>query len=408
MLINIFYYFLTFTSFCVICSSFRKYSSGLFLNYFFYMLVLSLFYFILPSYLVLNFGEDTSNLAVSMTAVYMALAYHTIFLIAFSFSLRTCQLYSGVFEFNFNVLDLTKKMSLFIGLMCCCYVIALMAIHLPSFLGNIGSRGAGAEMDRLFMTKYKIYFVSLLSTISMMYLFFTTGKKRFLLLYVPYILYAFLISDRDFIFRFIFLFAIVIGFSKIKINVLWLITTATLMILINYYRGRESVNGFVADYSILLGEFIFTWITTSIIDFSSINLDVLDLVGMSIAKAFPPYLFELIVGSFDSYANYIDSFNPLHFGLSGSLISEVIAYRSIPLIFLTPLLIVFFGFFVNKLYVIRPNSLTLKVAFVLCILFTHSAIRSSFYQYALYPIGVMLSLGLFVIIFDFYNGKYCD
>jgi hypothetical protein len=385
---------------------FREYKihkNYIFLNLFTYLVILSGFYFVLPSFILNYFGEPITGTRATEKATLIGLSYHSIFLIYFIISNKYLKKRRLQYRFNpMNNINLKLPVIMIAGLVSL-YLILLILMNYSSFVNAGGKRVLLVAIDQLFIFKYKLYYFSNLLILCILYLFFTTGKKRYILLFLPFVFYSILISDRDFLLKFLFLALFCLSFANVFIKIRWLVLPLILFILTSFFRGRSQVNGLIEDYNLIFGEFIYTWITTAFVEKSNLDLNLFELFTFSLFKIFPPNTYELLFGKFDSYTLHLNDISTLHFGLSGSLVSEVLAYNSVFLILITPILIGFYGLIVNRLLFV--NILSIKIIFPMCVLVTHSFIRSSFYQYALYPIGLMFTLGLWIILIDLLNSQ---
>ena len=181
---------------------FRRYKNdpyNFLLNYNTYLLVFAVLYFSLPS--MINLSTMMSPVTTSEDTIIFSskvgLYFHLIFLLGF---LMTNNLKHN----SLKKVYLTKNSLIivsFSGFIISLYMFLLIMINLDYIISIYGNRRLQANFDQLLNTKYKIYFLYNYLVIVTSFLVLTTKKIKYLLLSLPFLLLAILISDRDFLLK---------------------------------------------------------------------------------------------------------------------------------------------------------------------------------------------------------------
>ena len=270
-------------------------------------------------------------------------------------------------------------------------------INLDYIISIYGNRRLQANFDQLLNTKYKIYFLYNYLVIVTSFLVLTTKKIKYLLLSLPFLLLAILISDRDFLLKGFLLLVILYTIIGHKIKGKYLVFFPALLVAVGLLRG-----GFFDSTRFLIqssSEFLFTWSTTHLIIESPDKMDVLTALSFSLYKVTLPGVYEFLFGEYKHYHEIITVNNPLIAGLGGSVVSEALSFKNNFITVVMPFAIIFYGFTMNKL--LRLKFYSGKIIFILSILLMHSVIRFTFLENAFYPVFLIWFFGFWVIWIDF-------
>jgi len=377
---------------------FRRYKNdpyNFLLNYNTYLLVFAVLYFSLPS--MINLSTMMSPVTTSEDTIIFSskvgLYFHLIFLLGF---LMTNNLKHN----SLKKVYLTKNSLIivsFSGFIISLYMFLLIMINLDYIISIYGNRRLQANFDQLLNTKYKIYFLYNYLVIVTSFLVLTTKKIKYLLLSLPFLLLAILISDRDFLLKGFLLLVILYTIIGHKIKGKYLVFFPALLVAVGLLRG-----GFFDSTRFLIqssSEFLFTWSTTHLIIESPDKMDVLTALSFSLYKVTLPGVYEFLFGEYKHYHEIITVNNPLIAGLGGSVVSEALSFKNNFITVVMPFAIIFYGFTMNKL--LRLKFYSGKIIFILSILLMHSVIRFTFLENAFYPVFLIWFFGFWVIWIDF-------
>ena len=396
-----FHYLVSFISLVILTRSLVKDSRSFFLNYITYLLGFGVLYFSLPSIITLTTMESPVEAlpeTINFTA-YIGLYFNVVFLFAYIYSLKKNQINTK--DYKYKNIKLNTLVLMF-GLFIFFFVIVLLVLNSPKIISIYGHRRLQADLDQYFNSVFKVYFISIIQIMITGFLFLTSKKKKYLLLYLPFILYGFVLSDRDFIFKGAIFIAASYSLTGLKIKLKYIVAFLTGLVLIGVARSYSLNNPrslIIASY-----EFLFTWSTTHLIVESPESSDLLSSIIYSISKASFPGTYQFFFGEYRHYHEVITKNNPLIAGLAGSVVSETLSFKNNFVTFFAPIIISFYGLFLNKF--LKYNFLFTKILFIISILFIHSIIRFTFLEYAFYPVFIMIFFGFWIFNIDLKNKKH--
>lgn len=397
-------YILIFLSLFLLLNRFQRKNSELFLDYSTYLLIFGLLYFFVPSIVTLSSGISlvgSSVEAIEYTA-FLGIYFNSIFLLFFYLSTknRKCNL-----AFNFHTSNsFTKRLLVFLASLIALYVIFILAKDSIYLIDIYNNRRLQADYDHILMSVFKIYFLSKIQIIFILYLFFTTKKMRYLIYFAPFLLVDIVLSGRDLLFSFMLLTIIMLAFLQSKLQIKYLLLPVFVLIAFGVLRSNNMLEW--SDIEMVLGEFNYTWATTHIIYDTNIVNDWKLMFVYSIFKLFPVGTYEIIFGEYNHYHEVITKDNPYAHGLSGSVIAEALSFKNVFIIAITPILIVLYGYLINSL--LRINFIFSKILFTVAILYIHPIIRSSFYEHIFYVFFLVIFFGLWITLFDSKRSVYYD
>lgn len=393
------YFILIFGTYSII-RKYRKDPVGVYLNYISYLFILGIFYFTVPSLISLETMISPVN-ASEDTIIYSAqtgLYFNSIFFLGFLFSFNNK--YILIRNYTDKNIQLKKCLQI-LGALIFLFFILLFIFKADSIISAFGQRRLQADLDYIFNSTYKVYLLGIIQILIISYLFLTTSKKRYLFYYLPFVIYGFLLSDRDFIFN--GLLVTVLCFSKvgIKINPKYIIFGILTIFLIGILRSYSVLNN-PRVYMIAIGEFIYTWSTTHLIIESSQQTNILESIVYAVSKLGIPGFYNLIFDQYSHYSVVVSENNPIvGTGLGGSVVSEALSYKNNFILFLYPLILVIYGLFLN--YVCRNKFLTTSILFIISIIMLRSIIRFSLIDYIFYPFSIIIFYGFWLILVDVKN-----
>jgi hypothetical protein len=384
------------TSLVTLFARFKKLNSNIALNYSTYLLVFAVFYFCVPALIttvtktsLVGSSQSTIEYA-SLSALYFTIVFFIFFYFSTRKATHTFNIRNDA-SWSFNLIPLT--FAVLIGF----YVLFFLIKDAAYLIEIYNNRRLQADYDNYLIQVFKVYFFSKFQLMCIAFLVLTTKNLKYFALFTPFLMLDILLSGRDLIFSFIIVMTLMYGFLQKRVYIRYLMIILSLLILMGVLRSNAVLEW--SDFAMVLGEFSMTWSTTHLIIDSDIINDWKALFVFSILKIFPLGLYEIFFGEYVHYHAVITNDNPFAWGLSGSVISEALSFKSNFLLILTPFIICIYGWLIN--FLLRINTISTKIVFIMAIVHIHPLIRFTFYEHIMYPFYLIIFFGFWIIFYDF-------
>lgn len=377
-------------------------SYNIFFNYFFYLLFGSLFYISLPSLfsLLANFSYVTSEQETIVNSAGTGLIFVIFFLITY------CLSYTPKYDVNkfkiihdryLNAILFGAASSIFI------YIVLLLFINFEYIYNIYGDRSSQSTFSTYLQNTYKVksLFIFLIMIVS--YLLIIKKQRRYLIFFIPLVIYDFLLSGREYLFGVIITsFILMIAINKpIKIKFLIGLLFLALSSLLFRVQGLNLFS--LSTILQIIGEFNYTWQNTHLIYESSQSQDFFESLKYGFFRIFPSPVYTLLYGKYTSFAYIAGANNPLGWGLAGSIVAEAMAFKNIFATIFFLFIIATYGVLINFLF--RTYYFSGFVIFIIAVLYVQQVLRYSFFELALYPFYVLIFLGFVFLVLDIFNSN---
>ncbi|MGI2821356.1 hypothetical protein [Vibrio fluvialis] len=377
-----------------------------FLNVFFIINFLSIFYISLPAFIQLSTGISLVNASVktiTMTASYGAYFICVILIFSIlnlkffpinpSFSLQLNLGRRGILTFSFLSL---------ISLFTLSFLIIL--INLPEAVSLWGNRPLQSQFNEMLQGVYKLNVLFYGQVIFILFFCLKRNDLRYFLLLLPYVILDLILLGKLYIF---FVLVSTVVTSSLLGRRLNLLKLGLLLLLISSLAVLRTVlrtGQFEVSYLLqILGEFINTWEVSNLIYISVEKQDVLSSLLYSVTRVLPSIYYDTFVGSYYSYTNISTNLNNLDYGLAGNLVAESLAF-GFPYMYFSPVFICVLFSFVGILP--RLRKLSAVVLYVLVCIYILPMFRYSFYEFIFYPLFLLALFAIPYILLDLKNVRY--
>ncbi|MGJ0363443.1 hypothetical protein NG776_03320 [Aliarcobacter cryaerophilus] len=191
---------------------------------------------------------------------------------------------------------------------------------------------------------------------------------------------------------------VLFAYNKYYLKIKTIIFIFFVFIIIGLIRSTNIENIHLLDG---LLEFLFTYSAAYLLINSPYESNIIDVLFMSFGT-----LCLIDINNFIDFKNFIDyrvvmsEQNPFsdRMGLGGSLIAEIVSFKSLQFIVLFPIFLSLYAFLIN--YFLRSDILWLRIYGVLFILFIFSFFRGAMFDNLFYPLYLMIYFGFWIFAFD--------
>lgn len=386
-------------SFVLFRVRFKRNRKTFFLNVPLYLLFYGLFYISLPAIvsLVTNFSWVGASQNTILATAQIGLYFNVIFLLGYVFSHNSASSLYYRPQLPQAQLVFTARI---MATLIFAYISGLIIVNLPELIGILGQRSSQSLLNIVFEEKYKVRPLYIFQIIIVSYLFLNSKNIKNAIYLIPFVLLSGLLSNREYLLGAVIVVFVLNVFNGNIIKFRYLIITVLLIAFVSAVRSL--VNGFKVDHLLsVFGEFEFTWCTTHLMYDSDVAQEIIPTFVYSIMRVFPSGLYNLVFGQYNSYTTISSELNPLGWGLAGSIVAEAIAFKSLLITALYPILMVLYGYLINIL--IRTNMLSGYILFVLVIFYIQQIFRFSFLEFAMYPFYSVFFPGFWIVLIDIFT-----
>ncbi|MBH0015102.1 O-antigen polymerase [Pseudoalteromonas sp. NGC95] len=336
--------------FTVIIFAFVKRNVAVWLNPFFYFIVLFIIYCLLPSLIFYYFEYNPSNandITILKNLNYViyngyVFFFFSLFILFKKENVKTIRL------LNVNTKFIIKVWLLFVFI-----YLLLFLITSPSIISLWQSRRVSADYWADFNSQYKFVTFSYMVISAVTYSVIKEGKPHLLFLLIPFVFFDILTTSRS-----LLLFCL-LGFVFNWVAVgrkppnLTVFICSILLISIEFVRGLFAWGELAAYDSILITlmpkEALNTTMSSFIVMESNVKVESLPFLFEVISNFFRPGVFSgLYADSISSFRDILDAESQFEFGLGGSMLSEIYALDSTLIYYLFPFIVCAFFWGIHK------------------------------------------------------------
>ena len=371
---------------------FHRNPSGSLLNPLFYMVILSLFYFIIPL-IFLPFSLKVMDMEVSQRTIFkscfLSFYYTSIFFLFYILSKDRNVRFSCV-QFNNKSIKIAK----IINICICILLIYIIIFRVPHILALRSSRGVAFGMyNNLIEGPFKFRLVLLFHLGIISFLFIKFKRYKYFLPLICYLIIDFshggrILSVIVLLFFYIH-FVIDRGKSYIKYSFIAIISLIILGVL---QRDSSEFQLMWKIYSSVT-EFCNTYLTTVyLIEHPEYSQDISSYTVLWISRCVPGGMVGKMMGIDTWYGELLSQEIGQGYGLAGNIISESLVYGGFYLALINPILIGFICYVINNL---KGKDTLAGFWFVmyLCIPIQEN-FRQYFWGYVLYPVQLVFFWGI--------------
>lgn len=394
------FFSLIFTIVFVLLRAYIKNANNVIFNPFSYLLFFGLLYLCIPSIYFLIFYSspligtldvNTVNYTASISIYFMI-----IFLLGFLLSIR--------YAINPKELPVTLDKRILIilkivTLLIVLYILFILVINYSILFEIYGNRRLQADFNTVLINKYKVYFLFNILCIIIAFLVLATKKNIHIIYLFPFVVIDILLSSRYLILITIIFTLLMLAYNKYYIKITHLVISVIFLVFLGLIRSTHLEN---IELIQSIYEFLFTYSAAFlIIDDNTYQANILDVLLFSVGKLCLIDITNFFsINGFTDYRVIMSELNPLsdRMGLGGSLIAEIISFKSKIIIGLIPIYLALYAFLIN--YFLRSDILWLRIYGVLFILFIFSFFRGAMFDHLLYPLYLMIYFGFWIFAFD--------
>lgn len=388
---------LIFCAFALFKVRLKRNRKTFFLNVPLYILFYGLFYISLPSIvsLVTNFSWVGASQDTILATAQIGLYFNVVFLVGYALS------QDSISHLCHRPQLPQKQMGFMARIMATivfAYASGLILVNLHEIISLLGQRSSQSLLNIVLEEKYKMKPLYVFQIILATYLFLNTKSIKNIIYLLPFVLLSGLLSNREYILGAAVVLLVMNLFKGNIIKIWYLIISGLLIASISAVRSLG--NGFNFDHLLsIFGEFEFTWCTTHLMYESGVSQEILPAFVYSIMRLLPSGLYNFVFGQYNSYTAITSELNPLGWGLAGSIVAEAIAFKSLFMTAVYPVLMVVYGYVINSL--LRTNLLCGYIIFVLVLFYIQQMFRFSFLEFAMYPFYAVFYPGCWIVLIDF-------
>lgn len=299
-------------------------------------------------------------------------------------------------EYNIRVSPSILNIIFMFSIILSMYVIFVHFYNMAMICNSFGQRALQSTTNIYLENIFKIKPVFIILILNVSFLVLIKKKFYYFILLIPFLLNNILMSAREYIFFIFVSWFILWVFLERKVNIIYVSLCILLVGSLVVFRlpGEFSLMNLIQIFY----EFIFTF-SVAHLTYESFNIqDFLYTLNYSMMRIFPSSVYQTIFGEYHSYMSWASESNPLGWGLAGNIIAEAISFKQEFLIVIYPFIIVLYGKLIN--FLIRTQTLSGKIIFLLALIFLQSMFRGSFLDIAFYPFYVFIFFGLWIFAID--------
>jgi hypothetical protein len=255
------------------------------------------------------------------------------------------------------------------------YIVAIYLVHFPSVTVLWSNRVAASAFGTPIYLRYKITFVFYMAASLSIYLCLRRCSSRYLLLLLPFVLLNLVTSDRDYLYSATLLAIGVRTILKERVPVSVVVGVMVILAAIGTVRATWR-HGVQLDRVLTVpGEFLISAEAGYVILQSRESVDVPALVAYSLGTVFTPMAANALLGGNPNFSWILrEEAGRLWFGLGGSLLCEVYSTKNRAIEIVYPFLLMGYTIIINKL--LAHRSFFAVLVFLFFLAGTHSLFRT--------------------------------
>jgi hypothetical protein len=260
------------------------------------------------------------------------------------------------------------------------YTILVTYVMLSFFLNSPGIYEMWSDrmLASIFMSDlnetYKIQFVFAVSTTIIVYLTLANSRNIYIIMFSPFVLLDIMSTDRDFMYQAMMISLCLLLLTRTKIPILKLVVFSLFIISIEMIRVSWQGSFEFRKLLFIPGELLLTKEAEYLIIESKMSTDLFNLLIYSFGKALSPQVMNNLFGGVPNFREIIDAESQLHFGLGGSLLSEVFSIKNYLLYIIYPFIVIIYLEIIN-VFRCRFGFIGILI-FIFYLSSTHSVFRS--------------------------------
>lgn len=355
-----------------------KIKQDIFLDGFFYVILLSNIYIAYPSLVHLSTGLTLTKAAYS--TIHFVAGYSAYFLsiISIFYLIYVLKKRRIIKMFIPKIIQIDNKIIYVFYSLIILVLIFIYAIEIHGRIQIFSNRGLGSFLYTNINNKYKLTFLYYIVISFTTYLSIKNKSIKYLLLLVPFAIFELILSGRTYAYMMLMASIIIFRVLGKKIPILSLFLFSFFLLAISAIRGGDAISLDSID-----GEVLLTFETVYLVFESNSFIETWRMVLYSITKMFSTMLAQMFFGD-AFFGKIVTQENPLHFGLGGSLLTEVFSTNSLLLRYLYPFLIILYSLIINKL--LRKRTFAGLLFFVFFVSGSHRMFRSGLITFSFEPI----------------------
>lgn len=390
-------------SLIILLKSYRQNPKYVILNFFSYLLFGGVLYLCIPSVVfLLNMSsplvgklQDDEVVFLSLASLYTVFIFFIAFFISFSLS------YSKKIDMEFYRLERMSKLLIsIIAAFISFYILIIILMYFHDIIHAYGNRRLQSDINTMLIMKYKIYFLFYVLAMLSVVGFFLNRHYINIVLLAPYVVLDLLLSGREFMLMTVLLFLLMTAYRNQTPRARYIWYCCLFLLLVGIVRSGTYKLG----DSFL--EFLFTYSAAFLLLHVSYAASFAQTICHSILMVFPQAVAQsLYPAKTSNYITVMEALNPLssHMGLGGSLIAEMVSFKSTIVIVIYPVLVCFYGIIAN--YSLYSKFIWSRAFGILSILMIHPIYRGSFFSVSTYPLKIMLFCFFWVLFLDIIAAK---
>ncbi len=342
-----------------------------------YFILLMCLYIIVPSIVHLGAGVTVSGAAyetIQMSAMY---SLYFCFVLTLYYLIKTILLlnnWSGrpsCNTRNVTLVPISNQVLYVLYAIIATYIIAVFILNSPGISELWTNRAAASSFTGSLNNSYKIQFLFAVTVSIIVYLVFKNGRIHYIGMFAPFVVMDLVTTDRDYLYQVLIASVGLMLLARVKIPVVKFSAFALFIISIEILRVIWKRAFEVDELLFVPGELLYTKEAEYLIIESQMSIRFLDLLLYSLGKIFTPQAMTALFGGIPHFRDIVTAESQLHFGLGGSMLSEVFGFKSRILYVVYPFITIaylesinairrrggFFGIFVFIFYLISTHVL---------------------------------------------------